>query len=132
VENVEKFLALNKELSSQRKEILDETIAKLRQELGEDFKKLDDYIYKKALLEWPRRLRSVAQMSQTHNNLEVVPIRPRSRNHDQEKSLALDRGLHASDWSAQSCGRTRVDGPRDGGDGPCMDDLHTESHRGRL
>ena len=46
-ENVEKFLALNKELARQRKEILDETIAKLRQELGEeDFKKLDDYIYK--------------------------------------------------------------------------------------
>lgn len=48
VENAEKSLALNKELASQRKEIMDVTIAKLRQELGEDFKKLDDYIYQKS------------------------------------------------------------------------------------
>jgi len=46
-ENIEKFLALNKELARQRKQILDETIAKLRQELGEeDFKKLDAWVYR--------------------------------------------------------------------------------------
>ena len=46
-ENEEKFHALMQEIAGQGDQIVDETIAKLRQELGEeDFKKLDDYIYR--------------------------------------------------------------------------------------
>ena len=46
-ENEEKFHALVKEIAGQGDQIVDETIVKLRQELGEeDFKKLDDYIYR--------------------------------------------------------------------------------------
>ena len=45
-ETREKFDADNKEIVRENREILDETIARLRQQLGqEDFKKLDDYIY---------------------------------------------------------------------------------------
>ena len=46
-ENQERFQSLIKKFAGQGDEILDQTIAKLRQELGEeDFKKLDDYIYR--------------------------------------------------------------------------------------
>ena len=46
-ENQEKFRALMKEIAGQGDGIVDETITKLRQELGEeDFKKLDDYVYR--------------------------------------------------------------------------------------
>jgi len=78
-ERREKFFAHGKELGRERTEILDETIAKLRQELGEeDFKKLDAYVYRNSsegtAMQAKRRKRD-ADLKQPGEDSSPVPAK---------------------------------------------------------
>jgi len=116
-ERRENFYAHGKEIGRERTEILDETIAKLRQELGEDgTKSLDAYLYRTG--GWQKLLKQalIQQKARTPPETGVVlsQSRPMGRSHEPEKVplISPDRAPLSSYtffWYCTNTGRHSMD-----------------------